>query len=66
MAGFAVALAVPSRVVALVDPDPTDSSLMVMFVAMLPMAMVLGPCNTVTANVVPRTAARAASPCASS
>ena len=52
MAGCAVAFAVLPGWYALIDPNPR-SSLMVMFVAMLPMAMVLGPCNTVTANVVP-------------
>jgi MFS family permease len=52
MAGMAVALAVVPGALAIVDPD-RDSSLRIMFVAMLPMAMVLGPCNTVTANVVP-------------
>jgi hypothetical protein len=52
MAGLAVAFAVLPGSYALIDPN-RRSSLMIMFVAMLPMAMVLGPCNTVTANVVP-------------
>jgi MFS family permease len=52
MAATAVALAVVPGTMALLDPE-RKSSLAILFVAMLPMAMVLGPCNTVTANVVP-------------
>lgn len=48
----ALAGAIPFGLFALIDPD-RRTSLMLLFVAMLLMAMVLGPCNTVTANVVP-------------
>ena len=36
----------------MLDPD-LNRSLVLLFAAMVLMAMVLGPCNTVTANVVP-------------
>lgn len=48
----AVAVATPFGLFALIDGD-VNSSLVLLFVAMVLMAMVLGPCNTVTANVVP-------------
>ena len=52
MAGLAVSAAIVPGWLALLDPDQT-TSLALLFGAMVPMAMVLGPCNTVTANVVP-------------
>jgi hypothetical protein len=52
VAFFAVAVAIPFGFFALVDHN-TNTSLQLLFVAMVAMAMVLGPCNTVTANVVP-------------
>jgi MFS family permease len=52
MAFAAVAIAVVPGMFGLIDPEP-KSSLSLMFVAMILMAMVLGPCNAVTANVVP-------------
>lgn len=48
----AVALAMPFGFFALIDRE-VNMSLALLFVAMVLMAMVLGPCNTVTANVVP-------------
>lgn len=48
----AVALAVPPSLFALTVSDQR-ASLGLLFTAMVLMAMVLGPCNTVTANVVP-------------
>ncbi len=48
----ALAAAIPFGLFALIDPD-RRTSLILLFVAMLLMAVVLGPCNTVTANVVP-------------
>jgi MFS transporter, Spinster family, sphingosine-1-phosphate transporter len=52
MASSAVAAAIVPGLLGLLDPEPR-SSLMLLFVASILMAMVLGPCNTVTANVVP-------------
>ncbi|MBX6313175.1 MAG: MFS transporter, partial [Isosphaeraceae bacterium] len=52
LACFAVAIAIPFGLAGLLDPEPR-SSLGMLFVAMVLMASVLGPCNTVTANVVP-------------
>jgi len=49
---FAVALAVPAVFLAILDPDRT-TSLSLLFLASILMASVLGPSNTVTANVVP-------------
>jgi MFS family permease len=48
----AVAVSIPFGLFAMIDRE-TGSSLNLLFVAMVMMAMVLGPCNTVTANVVP-------------
>ncbi len=50
--GLAVAVAVPAIFLAIIDPDRT-TSLILLFVASVMMASVLGPSNTVTANVVP-------------
>ncbi len=50
--GLAVACAVPIIFLALVVPERTPS-LVLLFVASILMASVLGPSNTVTANVVP-------------
>lgn len=47
----AVAIATPFGTLALLEPDRTRS-LAYLFVASVMMASVLGPCNTVTANVV--------------
>ncbi len=52
LATVAVSLAIPFGLFALLDPD-WRSSMALLFVAMVLMASVLGPCNTVTANVVP-------------
>jgi MFS family permease len=52
LATVAVLLAIPFGLAGLLDPE-WRSSLALMFAAMILMAMVLGPCNTVTANVVP-------------
>ena len=52
LAGFAVAIAVPCVLAPILEPDRT-TSLGLLFVATVLMASVLGPCNTVTANVVP-------------
>jgi MFS family permease len=52
MAFGAVAAAIVPGCLGLLDPEP-KSSLMLLFAASILMAMVLGPCNTVTANVVP-------------
>ena len=52
MASAAVVAAVPLGTLAILDPDRT-SSLALLFFAMVVLASVLGPCNTVTANVVP-------------
>jgi MFS family permease len=48
---FAVAVAVPFAAMTILEPDRTRS-LTYLFVASLMMASVMGPCNTVTANVV--------------
>jgi MFS family permease len=58
-ASLAVLASVPLGLAGLLDPDPR-SSMALMFVAMVLMASVLGPCNTVTANVVPATQRAAA------
>jgi MFS family permease len=50
--GFAVATAVPCIIGTILDPDKR-ASLTYLFVASVMMASVLGPSNTVTANVVP-------------
>ncbi len=52
MASLAVMIAIPFGAFGIVDPNRT-TSLALLFVAMVMMASVLGPCNTVTANVVP-------------
>ena len=52
MACLAVAAGTVPGLLALLEPD-LNSSLLLLFGAMILMAMVLGPCNTVTANVVP-------------
>jgi MFS family permease len=52
VAFLAVAVAVPFGFFGFIDRD-TGTSMKLMFVAMVMMALVLGPCNTVTANVVP-------------
>lgn len=52
MAFAAVAIAIVPGSLFILDPDP-KSSLWLLFSASILMAMVLGPCNTVTANVVP-------------
>lgn len=51
-AGAAVVIAAPFGLLAMIDPY-WRSSLLLLFVAMVLLAAVLGPCNTVTANVVP-------------
>jgi MFS family permease len=52
LAGIAVLCAIPLGAIAILDPK-YRSALGFMFVASTLMSMVLGPCNTVTANVVP-------------
>ncbi|MDR3638049.1 MAG: MFS transporter [Isosphaeraceae bacterium] len=52
MASAAVLIAVPFGAAGILEPHRT-MSLELLFVAMVMMAAVLGPCNTVTANVVP-------------
>jgi MFS transporter, Spinster family, sphingosine-1-phosphate transporter len=52
MASVAVLIAIPFGTAGILDPDPW-SSLGFMFGAMVLLAAVLGPCNAVTANVVP-------------
>jgi sugar phosphate permease len=52
MASVAVLLAVPFGTAAILDPH-RGTSLGLLFVAMVLLASVLGPCNAVTANVVP-------------
>jgi MFS family permease len=52
MASAAVLVAIPFGTFAILDPDRV-SSLAMLFVAMVMLASVLGPCNAVTANVVP-------------
>lgn len=49
---LAVSIAVPFALAGFLDPD-RGSSLALLFVAMVMMAAVLGPANTVTADVVP-------------
>ena len=49
---MAVAAGVLPGMLSMVDPD-LNSSLLLLFVAMVLLAAVLGPCNTVTADVVP-------------
>jgi MFS family permease len=51
MASVAVMLAIPFGTLGILEPHWT-TSLRLLFVAMVLMASVLGPCNTVTANVV--------------
>jgi MFS family permease len=50
--GGAVALALPLSLGAIMDPG-RSASLTLLFLASVVMSSVLGPCNTVTANVVP-------------
>lgn len=50
-ASLAVMIAIPFGLAGVLDPD-LGTSLGLMFVAMVAMASTLGPCNTVTANVV--------------
>ena len=52
LAAFAVLCAIPLGAVGILDPV-YKSSLVFLFGASILMSMVLGPCNTVTANVVP-------------
>ncbi len=52
MASVAVLLAIPLGTAAILDPHRT-SSLCLLFGAMVLLSSVLGPCNAVTANVVP-------------
>jgi MFS family permease len=52
LAAFAVMVATPLGVLGLLDPG-YRSSLAFLFGASILLSMVLGPCNTVTANVVP-------------
>ena len=52
MASVAVLLAIPLGTAAILDPD-RRSSLCLLFGAMVLLSSVLGPCNAVTANVVP-------------
>jgi MFS family permease len=52
LAAFAVMVAIPLGVVGVLDPE-YRSSLGFLFGASILLSMVLGPCNTVTANVVP-------------
>ena len=52
MASVAILVAIPLGTAGILDPDPR-SSLALMFGAMVLLASVLGPCNAVTANVVP-------------
>ncbi len=52
VAAFAVLCAIPLGATGILDPD-YKASLVYLFGASLLMSMVLGPCNTVTANVVP-------------
>jgi MFS transporter, Spinster family, sphingosine-1-phosphate transporter len=52
MASMAVLIAIPFGLFGILDPDRV-SSLGLLFVAMVLLASVLGPCNAVTANVVP-------------
>jgi MFS family permease len=52
MAAVAVAAAIPLGTFGILDPD-LKSSLGLLFGAMVLLASVLGPCNAVTANIVP-------------
>jgi MFS family permease len=52
MASAAVLIAIPFGMFGMLDPDRV-TSLALLFVAMVMLASVLGPCNAVTANVVP-------------
>jgi MFS family permease len=52
MASLAVLAAIPLGGLGILDPDPV-TSLGLLFGAMVLLASVLGPCNAVTANVVP-------------
>jgi MFS family permease len=52
LAAFAVLCAIPLGAVGILDPV-YKSSLFFLFGASVLMSMVLGPCNTVTANVIP-------------
>lgn len=52
MASLAVVIALPLGFLAILDPD-RRSSLGLLFGAMMLLASVLGPCNAVTANVMP-------------
>ena len=52
VAAFAVLCAIPLGATGILDPD-YKSSLVYLFGASLMMSMVLGPCNTITANVIP-------------
>jgi predicted MFS family arabinose efflux permease len=52
MASAAVLIAIPFGMFGILDPDRV-TSLALLFVAMVMLASVLGPCNAVTANVVP-------------
>jgi len=52
LACIVVLLAIPLGLFGILDPERT-SSLGLLFGAMIMLAMVLGPCNTVIANVVP-------------
>ncbi|MGO9597398.1 MAG: spinster family MFS transporter [Isosphaeraceae bacterium] len=52
LASFVVIASVPLGVMGILDPEKA-SSLTLLFMASVLMAMVLGPSNTVTANVVP-------------
>jgi len=52
MASVAVLIATPFALLGILDPERV-TSLALLFVAMVMLASVLGPCNTVTANVVP-------------
>jgi MFS family permease len=52
MASIVVLIAIPLGTAGILDPD-RNSSLAFLFGAMVLLASVLGPCNAVTANVVP-------------
>src|SRR6185437_11617284 len=52
MASIAVLTAIPFGILGILDPY-VRTSLGLLFVAMILLASVLGPCNAVTANVVP-------------
>lgn len=65
LACIVVAAAAPLGLLAILDSDRV-TSLAFLFGAMVMMSMVLGPCNTVIANVVPSNHARWAMPSTSS